>query len=179
MSGVSFPVTRAGGCVLVVGSASSRTQAAAVLAQLGLVCRDADDPYAAALEICSRPLAYAAVVVSLAGLYHEELAFIGVIKRRFPHIEVWLAHIEGRHADLAEAMRLGADGLLAEDGLHRTGVGAPASVPVEKPAGTGPAPAPPEQPVESHAPATSEPVLTADELRALLHEQPGEEAERT
>ena len=42
-------------------------------------------------------------------------------KRRWPHLDVWLTHTDGRASTLAEAMRLGADALLADDGqLHRT-----------------------------------------------------------
>jgi DNA-binding NarL/FixJ family response regulator len=92
------------------------------------------------------------------------------IKQRFPHIEVWLTQTDGRQASLAEAMRLGADGLLSEDGLHRIAITAAAESPV--------APAPvmqPQMPEEDSMDADmsiGEPVLTADELRALLQEQP-------
>jgi len=191
MSGVSLPVTRPAGRALVVGTPSTRTEPLSILQRLGLTCAETDDPYAAMLELCRRPLVYRAVILSLTSLYREELQIIATIKRRFPHIEVWLTHIEARQASLAEAMRLGADGLLAEDGLHRTGIGGTPSetVTARRPASyvepsPPPAPAAPEVPApaapEVSAPlqpdeiesTVGEPVLTADELRALLQEQP-------
>jgi hypothetical protein len=187
MSGVSLPVSRPVGRALIVGSPTNRTLPLSTLQRLGFTCAETDDPYGAMLELCRRPLVYRAVILSLASLYREELQIIATIKRRMPHVEIWLTHIEARQASLAEAMRLGADGLLAEDGLHRTGVGGALSETV-----TGPRPALPATPAteaeppptfaEAPAPAPSqdedsdstigEPVLTADELRALLQEQP-------
>jgi hypothetical protein len=182
MSGVSFPVNRPAGRALIVGAASSRTQPLAILQRLGFTCAETDEPYHAMLELARRPMVYRAMILSLTGLYKEELQVVAAAKRRFPHVEIWLTHIEGRGAALAEAMRLGADGLLTDDGLHRTAAGA---FPVETITGeprppmslptTGPAPV-----QESREPAVdntedaniAEPVLTADELRALLQEQP-------
>jgi DNA-binding NarL/FixJ family response regulator len=162
---------------LVVASASSRAQPLGVLQQLGYSCAEADDPYTAMAEVCRRPLVYRALILSLTSLYKEELAVVQSIKHRFPHIEVWLTQTDGRQASLAEAMRLGADGLLGDDGLHRIAmtaarepVAATRSViepqqhsPVEEPAEDSPA---------DYDPGIGEPVLTADELRALLQEQP-------
>ena len=185
MSGVSLPVTRPVGRALVVGTPSTRTEPLSILQRLGLTCAETDDPYAAMVELCRRPLVYRAVILSLTSLYREELQIIATIKRRMPHVEVWLTHIDARQASLAEAMRFGADGLLAEDGLHRTGVGGAPSETVT----SAPRPAAFAAPAveldhataaEAAAPAASdeadstigEPVLTADELRALLQEQP-------
>jgi hypothetical protein len=68
-------------------------------------------------------------------------------------------------------MRLGADGLLGEDGaLHRMALSLPVAPTVE--------PSATSEPVQHviHEGETElpdgEPVLTADELKALLHEQP-------
>jgi len=184
MSGVSFPVNRPAGRALIVGTASSRTQPLGVLQRLGFTCAETDDPYHAMLELARRPMVYRAMVLSLTGLYREELQIIAATKRRFPHVEVWLTHIEGRQASLAEAMRLGADGLLADDGLHRTAAGA---FPVETvPSGlrsTMAMPSDEDSTLQSSYSRESvdaanddanvaEPVLTADELRALLQEQP-------
>jgi len=180
MSGVSLPVQRGGGRALVVASPSNRPATIAVLQQLGLSCAEVDDPYAAALELARRPLVYRALILSLASLFREELGIIASVKRRMPHVEIWLTHTEGRVAALAEAMRQGADGLLSEEGLHRTAVGAPAE-PV------APLHDESEQPTpdlaheaseeEAELPAPDEPVLTADELRALLQEQPEDPAQ--
>lgn len=170
MSAVSLPVTRPVGRALIVASSSSRAQPAAVLQQMGFTCAEVDDPYAAMLEICRKPLVYRAIILSLASLYKEELAVVQSIKQRFPHIEVWLTQTDGRQASLAEAMRLGADGLLSDDGLHRIAITAAAEAPA----------LPPQTPRRSEAEdepgemdiGIGEPVLTADELRALLQEQP-------
>lgn len=195
MSGVSFPVNRPAGRALIIGTASSRSQPLGVLQRLGFTCAETDDPYHAMLELARRPMVYRAMILSLNGLYKEELQVIAAVKRRFPHVEIWLTHIEGRQAALAEAMRLGADGLLADDGLHRTAAGAfpvetiapetmpghtasPLRAPLMLPHGPASAPEPsPSAPREPEFDSSDdanvgEPVLTADELRALLQEQP-------
>jgi hypothetical protein len=178
MSGVSFPVSRPVGRALIVGTPAQRSQPLAAMQHLGFECAEADDPYAAMLEISQRPLVYRSVVLSLAGLYREELNLIATLRKRYPHLDLWLAHTDGRQAALADAMRFGADGLLAEDGLHRTALSSANAQPelrttLER-ASNAPIPAP--ESAESHdafddAPS-GEPVLTADELRALLQEQP-------
>src|SRR3954453_2164670 len=127
MTGVSIPVTRPTGRALIIGSPSCRSVPLTTLQRLGFTCAEVDDPYSAMTEVCRRPLAYRAVILSLASLYREELPIIQSIKRRWPHVDIWLTQTDGRHAALADAMRLGADGLLSEDGLHRTAIaGAPA-----------------------------------------------------
>jgi hypothetical protein len=160
-----------------------------VLQRLGYTCAELDDPYAAAAELARRPLVYRALILSVAGLYREELALVLTVKRRFPHVEVWLTHTDGRHAAMAEALAHGADGLLSDDGLHRTASEAPvvtapppprtlvAPYAASEPDHTAqrtPEPAAPAQrrSAPEPEPALGEPVLTADELRALLMEQP-------
>jgi hypothetical protein len=177
MSGVSLPVTRPIGRALVVANPASRPQPLAALQRLGYSCAEADDPYIGMLELCRNSLAYRALVVSLASLFKEELPFIESVKRRFPHVEVWLTQTDGRQASLAEAMRLGADGLLADDGLHRIAItpatpetGGQASA--IRPAETAAAEHARHEEEAEHELAIGEPVLTADELRALLQEQP-------
>jgi hypothetical protein len=193
MSGVSLPVTRPSGRALVVGNPASRADAADTLQRMGYGCADMDDPYAAMAELCRRPLVYRALVLSLAGLHREELSVIPAVKRRFPHVDIWLTHTDGRQAALADAMRLGADGLLSSEGLHRVAVAAPGTavtpapfpatdaVPLPlQPERTEPRSAPPAAPTsQASEPAAAEdssgagePVLSADELRALLQEQP-------
>jgi hypothetical protein len=154
------------------------------LARLGYTCGDADDPYAAMAELCRRPLAYRAVILSLASLYREELCIIRAIKRQVPHAEVWLTHTDGRQAALADAMRLGADGLLDDDGLHRIAVTAPAfndesQAREESPREIEVYRGRSNRDIESatHVSddsenSSGEPLLSADELRALLQEQP-------
>ena len=197
MSGVSLPVTRPSGRALVVGNPASRVEPAETLGRMGYGCAEMEDPYAAMAELCRRPLVYRAVVLSLSSLHREELAFIPGVKRRFPHIDIWITHTDGRQAALADAMRLGADGLLSGEGLHRVAVtgmasssfpamdSAPVAMPQER-APESPAPAAPLPPAAQAAPeprrqpvddasTSGEPVLSADELRALLQEQPGPE----
>ena len=204
MSSVSLPVTRPSGRAIIVASSATRPQLAEAIGRLGYAAAELDDPYTAMLELCRRPLAYRAVVLSLGGIYREELNVIAAIKRRYAHVDIWLTHIEGRQAALAEAMRLGADGLLSEEGLHRIALAAgdparSAGAGLTAAAALGHA-APdsqngalrdaadavdddgedPDNHDGLHASSdhdhddltTGEPVLTADELRALLQEQP-------
>jgi hypothetical protein len=174
------------GHALIVGAESLRGTAKKVLTSLSYEIDERDDPYAAMLELCRRPLVYRAMVLSLQGLYRDELTIISTIRRRFPHVSIWLTHTDGRQAALAEAMRLGAEALVAEDGIHSFndagGIGPQAPLP--KPTQFRPAPAQAELPpspgarsdaAEPAEPRVSqnnsgEPVLSADELRALLAE---------
>jgi hypothetical protein len=176
MAGVSYPVTRPIGRALVVGSASTRAQPLSAMQALGYTCAEVDDPYAAAAELFRRPLVYRAVILSLTSLYREELTLISTLKRRLPHVDIWLTHTEARHAAMAEAIRIGADGLLAEDGaLHRLGLPhaqQPTGQPLTDAVRSGefePVDQHVVNPVEEEMP-NGEPVLSADELRALLQD---------
>lgn len=183
MSGVSLPVTRPVGRALLVGSPASRVETVGMLERVGFASSEADDPYAAMMELCRRPLIYRALILSLGSLYREELPLIAVVKRRFPHVEIWLTQTDGRAAALADGMRLGADGLLGEDGLHRIAVPGAASA-QSTPANRASESLLAEETAQAEAMddasaaspeferSLTEPVLTADELRALLHEQP-------
>lgn len=227
------------GLALVVGTAAQRERAVPLVGRAGYAAAEADDPYAAMAELCRRPDDYRVLVLSLQGLYREELAIVAAVKRVAEDLEVWLTDLDGRSAAMAEATRLGADALIGDDGLHRlvtvpvpTGLVAravvepliariapPADVPVAALAAarlvlasaghdgdgqrcsapgtaarieraTGPA-AVDGEPDDGQAqdqdapdqveddpddpfgyPRPDEPVLTADELRALLHDQP-------
>lgn len=240
MPGDSHPDLSQAGRVLVVGPPERRPAAVAAVEQLGLAAAGFDDPYAAMAELSRRPRSAAALLLSLHGLYREELQLIPAAKRAYPETEVWLTDIDARPAALAEAMRLGADGLLGEDGLHRLGGSRAAAAPaggydltisssranvtpdggeagedngdgrssprvadrVERVSGqNGPTPRVPARsaatrddrdgPVtgraaaapqaasagggdddEPYGSAPGEPILTADELRALLQDQP-------
>jgi hypothetical protein len=180
MSGVSLPVNRPTGRAIVVGSASCRAGAVQTLRQIGFQAVESDDPYSAAAELSRRSMTYRALVLCLNSLYREELSFISSIKHRYPHIDVWLSQTDGRASALAEASRMGADGLLCDDGFQRFAVAPEKPVPTENVA-PAPTPAPamkPQQPpmeAPKHVKVFAEvpigdPVLTADELRALLQE---------
>ncbi|HEX8523701.1 MAG TPA: hypothetical protein VF669_15710 [Tepidisphaeraceae bacterium] len=157
----------------------------ATLQQLGLACAETDEPYSAMVELARRPLVYRTLVVSLASIFKEELAFIATVKRRMPHVEIWLTHTDGRAGTLAEAMRLGADGLLSDEGFHRTATGAAAPAAADEPTPGHALPekmsdklaATPDNLEDAPEPDLPEPVLSADELRALLQEQPNLEGE--
>ncbi len=164
-----MPVNRPIGRALIVGSPSTRSQPLATLQRHGYTCAEADDPYAAMAELCRRPLVYRAIIFGLASVYKEELAMIATVKRRFPHVEMWLTNTDGRQALMIEAMRLGAEGLVAEDGLHRLAIGTPMDAPLPEPVAIEPIS---DQAHESHSQDIGEAVLTADELRALLQDQP-------
>ena len=186
MTGVSMPVTRPTGRALIIGSPTCRNAPLGTLQRLGFTCAEIDDPYSAMAELCRRPLVYRAIILSLASLYREEMALIQAVKRRWPHVDIWLTQTDGRHAALADAMRLGADGLLSEDGLHRTALAglttdtlyrpsdSVSSTPVANPAPVSVVPPVDTDPGDAHDDEMqgNEPILTADELRALLAEQP-------
>ena len=109
----------AAGLALVVGTPERRRHAVSAVEAGGAIAVQVDDPYIAMAELSRSPAGFSTVVLSLHGVYREELQIIAAIRRRFPHVDVWLTDLDGRSAALAEAMRLGADGLLGEDGLHR------------------------------------------------------------
>lgn len=168
------------GRVLVVGAPACRTHARNVLTRLPYELEQTDDPYAATLELCRRPLAYRGVVLCLNSIYREELAFISLVKQRYRHIDVFLSQTDGRQAATVEAMRRGADGLLGEDGLHRFSdidgtfhaVEPPVGAATEEPSTARDERQPGAEPAFVDDPLNGEAVLTSEELRALLQEQP-------
>jgi hypothetical protein len=101
------------GRALVVGARASAADLAA-LGRAGLQAEYVDDPYGAMAEICRRPLAYRALVLPLPSVFKEELAVVTAVKRRYPHVAVLVSRAEGRQATLAEAMRVGVDGVLGD-----------------------------------------------------------------
>lgn len=176
------PFAAAGHALVACGEATSPALSAE-LESLGFRVTIAPDPYGLLLELLDRPLVYDAVVLSLPAVYRDELAVISTIRARVPHVEILLAHSDGRHAMLAEGMRLGATGLLGEEGIHRllqvNAAFAPATVRPEPARNETPAAAsiPPDDEEIAPSPGDVEgdddaPLLTADELRALLAEQP-------
>lgn len=175
MSAARIPVNSPLG--LVVGNAACRAAAVAALGRRGFCCDQTNDPYQAMLRLCKPGPDFACVVLSLNGLYREELAMIAAIKRHLPHLEIWLSNTDGRQASLAEAIRLGADGLLADDDLHRLGSNAAVAAPAANPAAIAPnkpgasTSIPPAAPAAAAAIA-NEPILSDEELRALLEDLP-------
>ena len=103
-----------------------------------------------------------AVVLSLSAMRPEDLAVVRTVRRYFPSAEVWVSDVGPHAAMLAEAVSLGAAGLVADGRLHRFAL---------------PAPAPPPRPAVKQTPAKpaappdpdpGQPLLSGDELRALL-----------
>ena len=80
MSGVSLPVVRPIGRALVVAAPSARAQSLKTLTHLGFECGEADEPYAAFVELCNHRLAYQTLVLSLTSLYREELSIITTVR---------------------------------------------------------------------------------------------------
>src|SRR5690242_10863569 len=112
MAGVSFPTPKraAAGRALIVGNPQGRAATLAAMQAMGFACAELDDPYAAIAELLKRPLVYRALVLSLSSLYREEIAVIATVRKRLAHVDIWLAHTEGRQAAMVEALRLGAAG---------------------------------------------------------------------
>jgi hypothetical protein len=133
---------------LLVGTVAARVQPSAILSRLGWTCVELDDPYAAMVELASQPQNYSSLILSLNSLFGEELTLIATVKRRWTHIEIWLTRGEGSNGLSDEALRLGADGVLNDDGPHRL--------------------APPESDSSANGPQLADPVLSSEELRALL-----------
>ncbi|QOV88922.1 hypothetical protein [Humisphaera borealis] len=146
----------AAGLALVVGTPERRRQAVATLEASGAIAVEVDDPYLAMAELSREPAGFSSIVLSLHGVYREELQIIAAIRNRFPHIDVWLTDLDGRSSALAEAMRLGADGLLGEEGMHRLAVRAKREPDVAvEPAISRVTPARPHE-VNGHAPSRVE-----------------------
>ena len=176
-------IPKTAGHALIVGNDGCRSQPREVLQSIGYETDERSDPYAALLELCARPLVYRALVLSLQSLYRDELPIITTVRQRFPHVSVWLANTDGRHAALVDAMKLGAEALVSTSGVHSLGDAQDQPQPSRpmtfRPVPNDETPAEPEIDVvptpgrngtASAATRNSEPVLTADELHALLGE---------
>ena len=128
MASVDSASNALAGLALVVGTSSRRGPIVSAVAALGMAAIEAEDPYSAMTELCRVAGRFRAVVLSLQGLHREELPMIAAVHRLDQSVagstpvEVWLADLDGRALALAEAMRLGVDALLVEDGLHRISV---------------------------------------------------------
>ncbi|HEY0008893.1 MAG TPA: hypothetical protein VGB55_09230 [Tepidisphaeraceae bacterium] len=174
MSTASIQLPKPAAHALIVAGGHAAWHPKQALVELGYNTHEHDDPYAAMLELCRRPLVYRVIVLSLQRLYRDELAMIAAVRRRFPHVSVWLCDTDGRQSALAEAMRLGAEALVAEDGLHRLNdddSGLPTPKPTQfrpVPVTEGPAEKQDNADSRGHTAPADEPVLSADELRALL-----------
>ena len=150
------------GRALMVGKHVSACDASA-LRELGLEVELMGDPYAAMAELASRPLAYRALVLSLAAIFPEELAIVNVVKKRYPHVKIMAGDTAGRPALLAEVKKLGVEQIVVQSEMPATA--SLSKDKIETPAEIN------ENDEQLRQPA-GEPVLTAEELRALLEDQP-------
>jgi DNA-binding NtrC family response regulator len=149
------PARAPNGRALVVAAPSGVSAMEESLAIVGYEAEVVEDPYQAMAQLARRPLAFRALVLGLSAVHPPELAVIESVKRRFPHVDVLLADAAGRSGSLTEAVRLGADALLEGQRLRRF-----AHQGFESPA--------PAAETRSDQPGPGEPVLTTDELKALL-----------
>ncbi|HWB54836.1 MAG TPA: hypothetical protein VG722_11610 [Tepidisphaeraceae bacterium] len=139
------------GRALLVGRRIADDDAAA-LAVLGLHVEMSPDPYAAMAELTSRPLVYRTLVLPIPELFPEELALAQVVKTRYPHIRIIASDVPEQSARLEDLRRFGIQEILSDGRVQ----------PI-----VAPAPESPSPPVEKSK-SSPEPVLTAEELRALL-----------
>ena len=149
----------AAGRALVLAADAGREQMLATLADLGYAAEEAADPYAAVARLAAERGRFSNLILSLAAVLPEELCLIETVKARLGPIDVTVCDVDGRGAGFGEAMRLGADALLAGGHLHR--MTAPAV-----PAASVPARDWPDEAAD--APANGDAGLTPAELRALL-----------
>lgn len=202
ISGVDLPSVRPAGRFLLVGRPICREAPLQALRGQGVECAEATDPYQAMVRFAREPGYFSSVILSLNSLYREELQVITALKQRYPSLEIWLCDTDGRHVALADAIRLGASGIVDSEGFHdvardpessrrppfssraaashgsaaisgQTEPQQPSS-PVSHSLSTRPAlhPRPPESDA-SEKPDGGDPLLTAEELRALLQDVPG------
>lgn len=129
------------------------------------------DPYAMIARLARGSRDVAAVILPLGALREGELAVIRTIKRYYPHIDVFVTDVGPHGTALAEAVIYGADGICTNGLLHR--FHAPPPPPPSPPPATTAPPATgavphPQPPQRDDPPDSTQPVLTSEELQALL-----------
>lgn len=181
-----------GSRVAVIGSGEVLARVLGQLHRLGAECVVLDDPYQAVAALTQRPGAYPAAVFVLPSIYPDELPAISAILKHSPGTRVVVAAAEQQVSSLAAALRLGASGVLTEHGIEAfAGQDAPPFSPTNSTPSTQPSTALPPENEEStlataddaHHPTAhqphddhhsdyepTDPILTADELHALLHD---------
>jgi hypothetical protein len=129
---------------------------AQLLAAEGLQVELTTDPYAAVAELANRPLVYRALVLPLPQLFPEELALVRVVKKRFPHVQIIASEVPEKLNRTDDLRRFGFDAILTET---LQSLASPAKLEVLTP-----------RTIQKSV-GDSEPVLTAEELRALLSDE--------
>ena len=160
------PPAHPAGRALVVAADAGRPQALATLQDLGYAAEATADPYAAVARLAADRGSFSNLVLSLAAVLPEELGVIETVKARLGPIDVTVCDVDGRGAEFGEAMRLGADALLAGGDLHR--MTPPTLPPSPLPNASAPARDWPDESADRPAAGNGDPALTPAELRALL-----------
>jgi hypothetical protein len=157
---------------VVVASQASQTELRTALEGLGFEPTCFDDPYGAFAHALTHAVGLRAFVVSLQGLYREELSVLASVRDRLPHVDRIVAHTQARQTTLAEAVRCGAVTLLDDQGLHPLSPDAPAPTLASLPNfGSDPVPTEGDSTgSRDPEPADFDPLLSAEELRALLQD---------
>lgn len=187
-SGGAFALS--GARVAVVGSGEVLARVLGQLHTMGAGCIALEDPYRAAADIARRHDRYDAVVIALPCLYAEELPLIATLRRLAPTARIILAAADQHVSMLAAAMRFGASAVLTAQGIEllaaseslepNPAVAGQSSTPLSPRAAEVETQREPEaEPVAEADQATDDedafngghPLLSAEELHALLHDE--------
>ncbi|MEM8876166.1 MAG: hypothetical protein AAGD32_18120 [Planctomycetota bacterium] len=114
--GAEQPDLANGGRVALIATGTTRDRHAETLMHAGYDVYAFDDPYAAMLALCRKPLVFRAVAVSLQAIYPKEMSLISVVGRRYPHMRLIACDTDGRPAALEQARRLGVTDILDAEG---------------------------------------------------------------
>ncbi len=159
---------RAGVTLTMVGTGGALQQTTRVLPTTSTITPVAD-PFLLIERLVELRDRVDYVVLSLDQIRADELVVIQTIKAFFPRVTIWLTGVAGRSAELAQAVLLGADGLVSEAGVYRfTDAGKAANIPGDTPTHWAELEGQTKPGAATTAADPSDPVLTADELRALL-----------
>lgn len=139
-----------------------------------------DDPYALVRQLASGAAASTTdIVLLLACLYPEELAVIDAVRQVAPDVRILVGAVDGASGLLAASIRAGIDGIYVNGAVEWLGE-PPALPPIAPAARSAPASAHEEPSRVAHGTHTAErdladdpqPLLSQEELRALLGEEP-------
>lgn len=102
----------------VLGHGDNLARTLGLLHRMGARCTVWEDAYQAACEVARHPDTFFAVVVILPCCYQAELAVISTIRTYARNTRVYVADAEQHVSMLTGAMRLGATGLLTQAGVE-------------------------------------------------------------
>ncbi|MEM6562204.1 MAG: hypothetical protein AAF656_11435 [Planctomycetota bacterium] len=154
------------GRVALVATGPMRDRRAETLMTAGYDVHGFDDPYAAMLAICRKPLVFRALAVSLQAIYPKELDLVSAVAQRFPHVRLLACDTDGRRTTLIDAVQRGVTDILDDHGITPAdteresadvSLANPAELTDEETAALA-------RPTDT----PTDPVLTPEEIRALL-----------